>query len=111
MPIKGGIGTGVITVPATTDTVIFQPQAGERIVITACSVSSTATVNLTIYESPDLTTASGTAIETIALTTGARQNIASVISQGYEATNIVVNADAAGCTTRGTYTVYTGDAV
>ena len=111
MSIKGGIGIGVITVPSTTDTAIFQPLSGERMLVSSCSVNSTAAVVLSVYESPDTTSGSGTLVQTITLASGDRVDIASVIGQGYESTNIIVNASAAGCTIRGTYTHYTGDSV
>lgn len=111
MAIKSNVGIPVDDI-GTTDTTIYEPAApNDRVAFTALSVYNTsgATRTVTFYESPDLTSASGTEIASYDIAADDSADIIEIIGQGYEVgENIIAVADAAGCNFRGTITEYTG---
>ncbi len=111
MAIKGNVGTGVIAI-LTTDTVLLNPDAGdrERAAVSAAWIHNTSgsTIVVEIFESPDLTSASGARIDYYSINTNTSADISGIIGQGFSATgNIIAKADTVGCNALLTLIEYT----
>lgn len=109
MTIRGNIGSSPIDILAT-DTTILDPISGsvERVSVSGFSLHSTAvgTVTVTIYESPDLTSASGTAVAYYSLSQNESVDVNECIGQGYTQ-NIIAVASGVGVNAKISYTTYT----
>lgn len=101
--------SGGVTDIAAADTTISNP-TDNRIAITAFSIHNTTAVSVTvdIYESPDLTSASGKRVAQYAVGANASVDVAEVIGQGYVVgENIIAVGSAVGTNARYTFTDYT----
>lgn len=114
MAIKSGVSQGVISV-STSDTVIFD-QDGisniQRFTIEMISIHNTTTSTISsiqIYESPDLTSASGKRVALYSLGGGESKDVFELIGQGFEDRNIVAKAGGAGVNAQVTVTTYNDD--
>lgn len=112
MTIKGNVGLGVVDI-GTSDTVILNVASitgADRVSISAASLHNTtaSSVTVTIYESPDLTSASGDQIAIISIAPVYEEDINGIIGQGYENTNLIAVASAAGVNVRTSVTTYDG---
>ncbi len=109
MAIKGNVGLGVINILASDTTLI--DLTADRAAITAASLHNTnaATVTVTVYISPDLTSASGYAIDYISLATNETKSITGLVMQGISNTeNIIAVASLTGVNALITISEYTG---
>ncbi len=100
MGIKGNVGVGVIAI-GTSDTVLLDPDSGdrERAAVSSAYLHNTSggTIVVRIFESPDLTTASGVRIDRYSIDTDKSADISAIIGQGFSSTqNIIAIADIAG---------------
>ena len=97
MAIKVGLGTGVVNI-LTTDTVIFSPVSIDRYEISAFNIHNTTGVAIivSVYVSPDSTSASGDKIQQVSVGADASVDINGVIGQGYTTDNIIAVAAAVG---------------
>lgn len=111
MTIKGNVGIGSISVLAA-DTTIYDPPASvERYAVSAFSVHNTtgAAVTVSIYNSPDLTSASGVRNAQYAVPANQSVDIVELIGQGFSSSrNIIAVGSAIGL--RATMSVTTYDA-
>jgi len=108
MAIKGNVGSGVINVLAS-DTVIRQQQSGvDRYHVSAFNVYNTTalSVAITVYVSPDLTSASGDEVATHLIAANDEIDINAVIGQGYANLNIIAVGSAVGLNASITSTEY-----
>lgn len=109
MAIRGNIGSAPIPIIAG-DTTILQPVSGsvERVAVSGFSLHSNAVgvITVTIYESPDLTSASGTAIAYYSLAQNESVDVNECIGQGYTQ-NIIAVASGVGVNAKISYTSYT----
>ena len=117
MGIKSNLSIGPVPLAASsTDTPIHAPGAF-RTAVTAATLTNNAAINVAvgIYESPNATSASGELLETVTMGPGEEKDIASIIGQGFEASQqIVALVTTAGVNlgdviSKLTYTQYTGD--
>lgn len=102
MAIRTNIGLGVTDLGATgADVVLIQPSTLgiERIAVTAMTLhetAGTATTVVNLFESPDLTSASGTRIAQVTLSADETLDVTAIIGQGYTTTqNIIANISTA----------------
>lgn len=113
MAVKANQSDGVIDV-ALSDTTILQP-TGVRYAVTAAFLTNTASAarNIIVYESPDLTSASGKPVAYITLDSQEALPIEEVIGQSYRiGTNLIAvaqNGSSGDVKARLTYTAYSGD--
>ena len=112
MAIRSNVGLEVITV-STSDTVLLEPaDPVERVSVTAFSLHNTSTttnITVTIWESPDATSASGERVAIYRIAPGGSVSVIEVIGQGYEqGRNLVAQASAAGVNRVATVTQYDG---
>jgi hypothetical protein len=110
MTIKGNVDGGVINVLAS-DTVIVEPSslpAVERIAVSGLSLHNTAvgTVIVELYQSPDLTSASGDRLAYYSIAPNESADITELMGQGF-LTNIIAVGDAIGVNAKVSYTTYT----
>lgn len=110
MAIRGNVDGGVINVLAS-DTVIVEPSslaAVERIAVSGLSLHNTAvaTVIVQLYQSPDLTSASGDRLAYYSLAPDESADVTELIGQGF-VENIIAVGDAAGVNAKVSYTTYT----
>ena len=110
MTIKGNVDGGVIDVLAS-DTVIVEPgslAAVERIAVSGLSLHNTAvgTVIVKLYQSPDLTSASGDRLAYYSIAPNESADITELMGQGF-LTNIIAVGDAIGVNAKVSYTTYT----
>ena len=85
MSIQSNVGLGVTDI-GTTDTALLNPaDPYTRQAVSAFSLHNTtvATITVTIYESPDLTSASGDQVAVHAVPPGDSVDVVEVIGQGY----------------------------
>ncbi len=113
MGIKGNVGIGVIQI-GTIDTTLLDPDYGTRVraAVTGAYLhnSSGVTIIVEIFESPDLTSASGERIDYYSIDANESADISSIIGQGFSSTqNIIAIADVAGVNAKLTVDEYTGD--
>lgn len=111
MAIKSNVGLSAIDID-TSDTVLIQPaDPVQRLSVSAYSIHNTAstTIDVTLYESPNTTSASGTAIAEYSIAPLGSINVVEIIGQGYsQGRNIIGMASASGCNAVGTVTNYDG---
>jgi hypothetical protein len=119
MAVKGNLSQGLVSLAAaTTDTTLVQPSiAVNRLAVTAAILSNTESANreVELYESPNLTSASGTLVATYVLAAEETALIEEIIGQAYESgQNIIAvqttgGASAGDVVARVTYTTYDGE--
>lgn len=113
MTIRGNIGLGVVDI-GTGDTVLLNVAdlvGIERVAVSVASLHNTdtvATINVTIFESPDLTSAAGKAVATLTISPSYEEDINAIIGQGYESSKLIAVADAVGTNARLSVTTYDG---
>lgn len=111
MAIKSNVGIPLVSI-LTTDTTLLNPVAPvERIAVTASSLHNTnaSARTVTVYESPNLTSASGTEIAVYDIGGFASVDIEEIIGQGYAVgRNIIAKASATGVVAVSTVTQYDG---
>lgn len=108
MAIQANKDLGLIEV-ATSDTTLATVGASfERLDVTACVLHNPtgAAVTVTLYESPDLTSASGQQVAAYTVAAGESEQVFEVLGQGYETTNLIATASAAGTYAKVTATTY-----
>ena len=110
MTIKGNVDGGVINVLAS-DTVIVEPgslAAVERIAVSGLSLHNTAvgTVIVELYQSPNLTSASGKRLAYYSIAPNESADITELMGHGF-LTNIIAVGDAIGVNAKVSYTTYT----
>ena len=108
MAIKSNVGVGVVSV-LTTDTVIYQLSAPtERYAITECNAhnSTSASISIEIYISPDATSASGKIVSKISIPANQDVDINAVLGLGTNQ-NVIAKASAVGINMTMTKTEYT----
>ncbi len=108
MGLRTNLGTGVINVLAA-DTVLFNPGAIDRYQVGSCNVYNTtgAAITLTVYISPDTTSAAGDQVDTISVPAGEERDVNAIVGQGYGTDNIIVVGSAVGLNAQLTRTEYT----
>jgi hypothetical protein len=108
MAIRSDIDFGLVDVGTGDTTVVQIPTGIERIGITAAIAHNTTggDLDLTLWESPDLTSASGDEIAFYAIPGGESVDIIELIGQGYEGTNIIAQGSGAGVNFRATVITY-----
>lgn len=117
MAIKSNVGFGPGQIGTGTDgtTVINVATitGADRVGLGALSIYNTtaSTINVEVYISTDTTVASGTLLDTIALSGSSEAvDVNSMLGQGFEVSQVLIlKADAAGANYRGTYTEFSGD--
>jgi hypothetical protein len=109
--IKSNIGIPLVSI-LTTDTTLLNPTAPvQRIAITAANLHNTDALSrtVTIYESPNLTSASGKEVAVYAIGPAASVDIEEIIGQGYAVgRNIIAKASGTGVVAVSTVTQYDG---
>ena len=110
MAIKGNVDGGVINVLAS-DTVIVEPTSlpsVERIAVSGLSLHNTAvgTIIIQLYQSPDLTSASGDRLAYYSLAPDESADVTELIGQGF-IDNVIAVGDAVGVNAKVSYTTYT----
>jgi len=108
MSVRTNIGNGVVNV-ATTDTILFTPVAIDRYQVGSCNVHNTtvADIVVSVYVSPDTTSAAGDLVFTGTVGAGSEIDINSIVGQGYIAQNIIIVGAAIGLNAQLTRTEYT----
>ena len=109
MAIKGNVGIPALAV-TTGDTVLVNPTSlgVERVAITAMLFANTTAgaITVLVYESPDLTSASGELIDTVIVPISGNIS-ADIIGQGYTTSqNIIGVASGAGVNASTAVTTY-----
>ena len=111
MAIKSNVGVPLVSIAAT-DTTVLNPAAPvERIAVTASSLHNTnaASRTVTIWESPNLTSASGNRIAVYSIGPNESADIEEIIGQGYAVgRNIIAQASGVGVNVVSTVTQYDG---
>lgn len=109
MAIKSNVGIPLVAI-AVTDTTVLNPVAPvERIAVTASVLHNTdaASRTVTIWESPNLTSASGTEIAVYDIGPDESADIEEIIGQGYAVgRNIIAQASGTGVVAVSTVTQY-----
>lgn len=109
MAIKSNVGIGP-TDALTTDTIIYQPAAIDRYAVGAFNLHNTTggEIIVSVYVSPDLTSASGKRVGLFGIPAGGEVDVNSVVGEGYTvAQNIIASADFVGSNATITVTQYT----
>jgi hypothetical protein len=109
MAIRGNVGLAPISVIAG-DTIILEPVSGdiERVAVSGFSLHNTfaGNITVTVYESPDLTSASGISVAKYVLAQDESVDVNECIGQGY-VRNIIAVASGVGVNAKVSYTEYT----
>lgn len=111
MAIKTRVGTPLIDVLAADTTLLNPSNPNTREAVTALSLHNTAVGNVivTIYESPDLTSASGSQVARYEIAANSSEDVVECIDQSYpQGSNLVAVADSTGVNAKITVTQYTG---
>jgi len=108
MSVRTNIGDGVVNVLAG-DTTLFSPGAIDRYQVGSCNVHNTtgADIVVTVYVSPDLTSANGDIVFNDLVPAGKDIDINSIVGHGYVADNIIIVGAAIGLNAQLTRTEYT----
>jgi len=108
MAIRSNLGNGVVNVLAG-DTTLFNPVGIDRYQVGSCNVHNTtaADIVVSVYVSPDLTSAAGDLVFTQSVPNGQEIDINSIVGQGYIADNIIIVGAAVGLNAQLTRTEYT----
>lgn len=111
MAIKSNVGIPLVNI-LTTDTTLLNPVAPvQRIAVTAAILHNTdpASRTVTVYESPNLTSASGKEVAVYAIGPGSSVDVEEIIGQGYAVgRNIIAKATGTGVVAVSTVTQYDG---
>lgn len=111
MAIKSNVGIPLVAI-AVTDTTVLNPVAPvERIAVTACVLHNTnaAARTVTLWESPNLTSASGVEIAVYEIGPDESADVEEIIGQGYlVGRNIIAQASGTGVNVVSTVTQYDG---
>lgn len=108
MSVKTGRTIPVTAITAS-DIVLLNVSANTSVKVEALSGHSTSAVTVSIYESPDLTTAAGKIIDQQTFAVGDLLDFDKVINQGFKSDqNIIATATGTGCNVKMTYTLYDG---
>lgn len=109
MSIKSNVGIPLVSI-AVTDTTLLNPVAPvERIAVTACVLHNTnaAARTVTLWESPNLTSASGVEIAVYVIGPDESVDVEEIIGQGYAVgRNIIAQASGTGVNAVSTVTQY-----
>ncbi len=109
--IYTGKTTGVVNI-GTVDTPLLTVEADERVVITRAVFFDITGTTVDLYESPDLTSASGNQIDQLILTANTSDQSDNLIGTGFlTGQSIIAKGVAATAYAILTYSLYTGDAV
>jgi len=108
MAIRSNIGEGVVNV-LTGDTMLFNPAGIDRYQVGSCNVHNTtgADIVVSVYVSPDTTSAGGDRVFNDTVPAGRDIDINSIVGQGYIADNIIIVGAAVGLNAQLTRTEYT----
>ncbi len=108
MGLRTNLGTGVVNVLAG-DTTLFNPGAIDRYQVGSCNVYNTTSspLTITVYISPDTTSANGDLVGTYVVNGDDDTDINSIVGQGYLTDNIIVVGSAVGLNAQLTRTEYT----
>lgn len=110
MAIRANVGENPINLLIATDNVLYELATGiDRYHVGACNInnnSTTLTVEIAIFISPDLTSASGKQVDSLTLGPEDELDINAIIGQGYTE-NVIVTVDNPAVGTI-TVTQYTG---
>ena len=110
MAIRGNIDGGAISILAADTTLvdISALTSVERIAISGLSIHNTAVVSVTVtvYQSPNLTSASGKRLAYYSLAPNESADVIEMIGQGF-LTNIIAVGSAVGVNAKVSYTTYT----
>lgn len=110
MAIFGNFGLEVVSVAAADTTLVSNSALPdtERYAVSAMNVHNTTstTKTISVYESPNLTSASGERVAQIKIPANSSKDIDQVIGQGYENLNIIAVADAIGLNVKTTVILY-----
>lgn len=108
MSVKSGRSIEPVAV-GTSDTTIFETGNSESIKMSAFSGHSTAATVVTIYESPNLTSASGDIIDEITFAVGDVFDFSAAIGHAIKETkNVIAKATVVGCTVKMSFELYNG---
>lgn len=110
MAIRTNIGTGPIDVTAA-DTTIFQQPAGiDRYQVVGFNVHNptAATITITVYISPDLTSAAGDQVAVLGIPPNDGLDVNEIIGQGYGNLNVIAVGSSTGLKASLTRTEYSG---
>ena len=111
MAVKGRVGLPIIDVLAA-DTTVLQPASpNTRVAVSAFSLYNDTAGNVTvdIYESPDLTSASGEKVAQYVVAANSSEDVIECIGQGYAINqNLIAVGDLVGVNAKVTVTEYTG---
>jgi len=109
MAIKSNVGVPLVAI-AVADTTVLNPVAPvERIAVTACVLHNTnaSSRTITLWESPNLTSASGTEIAVYEIGPDESADVEEIIGQGYlVGRNIIAQASGVGVNVVSTVTQY-----
>lgn len=111
MTIKTRVGLAVVDVGTADTALLFPLFPNNRLAVSAFSLYNTTggPVIVTLYESPDSTSAAGKEIATITVATQASALVPECIGQSYAlGNNIIAKADVTGANARLTVTTYDG---
>lgn len=114
MAIKSGLSLGVVSV-GTSDTTMFEQDSIsniQRYAVEAASIHNTTTSTISdiaIYESSDLTSASGERLALYSLGGGQSKDVFELIGHGFEDKNLIILAGATGVNSLVTVTTYNDD--
>ena len=110
MAIKSNVGRPLVSI-GVGDTTVLNPTAPlDRIAVTACSLHNTdaAARTVTLWESPNLTSASGTEIAVYDIGPDESVDVGEIIGQGYAVgRNIIAQGSGTGVVAVSTVTEYT----
>jgi hypothetical protein len=111
MAIKSNVGIPLVAI-GVGDTTVLNPVAPvQRIAVTACVLHNTnaAARTVTLWESPNLTSASGTEIAVYEIGPDESADVEEILGQGYAVgRNIIAQASGVGVVAVSTITQYDG---
>jgi hypothetical protein len=111
MSIRGNIGIGSVSIAAADTTIYDPPSTVERYAISAFSVHNTtaAAVTVSVYNSPDLTSAAGVRNAFYSIPANQSVDIVELIGQGFlSSRNIIAVGGAVGLRATMSVTTYDG---
>lgn len=112
MSIKGNVGLGTISVLAGDTTIIDQNAPVTRYAIGAFSLHNTtaAAVTVTVFTSPNLTSASGKRVASYSVPGNQSVDVVELIGQGFPiATNVIAVGSGVGVNATASITQYDGE--
>jgi hypothetical protein len=110
MSIRGNVGVGTVAVLAGDTTLYDPPATVERYAISALSLHNTtaAPVTVTLYNSPNLTSASGVRNAQYAIPANQSVDVVELIGQGFTTRNIIAVGSGVGVNATMSVTTYDG---